>query len=93
MKTVFDDAFTLPESAWRTLTFRFVIFFAVMALLNEIAWRYLTRECDLTGTAVCDGEAVWVNIKIFGFTIVSVIFTAFQIPFIMKHDETASAGS
>ncbi len=31
--------FELPESAWRTLTWRWGLFFAGLALLNEIVWR------------------------------------------------------
>ena len=85
LKTVFDDAFSMPEGAWRTLTIRFIAFFVAMALLNEAAWRYLTRECDITGASACAGEAVWVNLKIFGFTLLSMVFTGLQIPFIMKH--------
>lgn len=85
MKTVFDEAFQMPDAAWRTLTIRFAVFFVVLAVLNEVAWRYLTRDCDLTGSVTCAGEPIWVNLKIFGFTALSMIFTGFQIPYIMKH--------
>lgn len=85
MKTVFDEAFQMPDGAWRTLTIRFSVFFVVMAILNEVAWRYLTRDCDLTGSVTCAGEPIWVNLKIFGFTALSMIFTGLQIPFIMKN--------
>jgi len=57
-----------------------------MAILNETAWRWLTRECDLLLADVkCAGEASWVNLKVFGFTILSVGYMALQIPFILKH--------
>ncbi len=45
MRTVFDGALHLPDDAWRTLTIRYSVFFAALALLNEIAWRWLTRDC------------------------------------------------
>ncbi len=93
LKTAFDGALQMNEAAWRTLTIRFIIFFAVMALLNEGLWRYLTRGCDITGTSECSTEAIWVNTKIFGYTLISMIFTGLQVPFIMKNsvepDETA----
>ncbi|MEO1135653.1 MAG: inner membrane-spanning protein YciB [Pseudomonadota bacterium] len=91
LKMVFDGALHMPDEAWKTLTRRYAVFFAVLALVNEIAWRYLMRDCDLTGGATCAGEKHWVNLKVFGFTIISLVFTAFQAPLIAKHmpDESA----
>ncbi|MEZ5893915.1 MAG: inner membrane-spanning protein YciB [Parvularculaceae bacterium] len=85
LRIVFDGALHLPEAAWVTLTKRYAVFFAVLAVANEIAWRWLTRDCDLTGGAVCAGEASWVQLKVFGFTIAGVLFTALQAPFLVKH--------
>ena len=45
MRTVFDGALTMPDHAWRTLTIRYSIFFASLAILNEVAWRWLTKDC------------------------------------------------
>ena len=45
MKTAFDGALHLPDAAWRTLTKRYAIFFASLGVLNEVAWRWLTRDC------------------------------------------------
>ncbi|MBY0423795.1 MAG: septation protein IspZ [Parvularculaceae bacterium] len=47
LKTLFDGALTLPEPAWRALTIRYAVFFVALAVANEIAWRYLTRDCAL----------------------------------------------
>ena len=86
LKTAFDEAVQLPDNAWRTLTIRFVIFFVAMALINEGAWRWLTRGCDISGEGgECAGEATWVNLKIFGFTLISMVFMGAQVPFLMKH--------
>ena len=85
LKILFDGALHLPDGAWKTLTKRYAIFFAVLALSNEVAWRYLMRDCDLGGDAGCAGEKHWVNLKVFGFTIVSLVFTGLQAPFIAKH--------
>lgn len=85
LKIIFDGALHLDDGAWRTLTKRYVVFFAVLAVANEIAWRYLMRDCDLSGLAACAGEKHWVNLKIFGFTAASLVFTGFQAPFIAKH--------
>ena len=84
----------MPDDAWRTLTKRYAIFFIALAILNEVAWRWLTRDCDLSGAAACAGEKHWVNLKVFGFTIISLVFTGFQAPFLAKHmPEDAKSGS
>ena len=105
LKVVFDGALQLPDDAWLVLTKRYAIFFAALAVGNEIAWRWLTKdcpaepavaaeagnwawlltECGVEQVAKCAGEANWVNLKVFGFTIVSLVFTAFQAPYIAKH--------
>jgi len=87
LKTLFDGALHMPDDAWRVLTKRYAVFFALLAIANEIAWRYLTRGCDLGAGAenVCPGEADWVNLKIWGFTTVNLIFALAQAPFISKH--------
>jgi intracellular septation protein len=86
LKTLFDGALHLPDDAWRTLTTRYSIFFAALALLNEIAWRYLARDCDLTSVgAACAGEKTWVNLKIWGFTALNLVFAVAQAPFLAKH--------
>ena len=85
MKTVFDGALHLPDDAWMTLTKRYAIFFVALAVGNEIAWRHFMRDCDLSGEAACGGEKYWVNLKVFGFTLISLIFTGLQAPLIAKH--------
>ncbi len=87
LRSLFDGALHLPEDAWRILTKRYVVFFAVLGLANEIAWRWLTRDCDLTGGGACAGEAQWVNLKIWGFTAVNVLFAISQAPFLAHHTQ------
>lgn len=89
LKTLFDGALHLSDKAWLVLTKRYAIFFAVLAVLNEIAWRYLMRECDLSAGAACSGEPVWVNLKVFGFTALNLVFAGLQAPFLMKHAQEA----
>ena len=85
LKTLFDGALHMNEDAWRTLTQRYAGFFVVLALANEVAWRWLTRDCDLAGGAACAGEAAWVNLKVFGFTAANIVFAGIHAPFIAKH--------
>ncbi len=92
LKTLFDGALQLPDDAWRVLTKRYAAFFVALAAANEIAWRWLMRDCDLSANGACAGEPVWVNLKVFGFTIVNLIFAGLQAPFLMKHASDTPGG-
>jgi len=48
------------------------VFFFAMAILNEIIWRNFS-------------ETFWTSFKVFGFLPLTVVFTAFQIPFLTKY--------
>src|ERR1700759_1918047 len=64
---MFDQMFNLTPQGWRILTLRWAIFFAGMAVLNEIIWR--TQSTDF-----------WVNFKVFGGTPITMIFAIAQMP-------------
>ncbi|MEQ1930905.1 MAG: inner membrane-spanning protein YciB [Parvularculaceae bacterium] len=85
LKTLFDGAIHMDDGAWRTLTKRFVGCFAILALTNEIAWRWLMRDCDFAAGARCPGEPTWVNLKVWGFTAVYILFCISQAPFLARH--------
>lgn len=91
LRTLFDGALHLPEDAWRVLTKRYVVFFVLLAVANEVAWRWLTRDCDINGGGACAGEGQWVNLKIWGFTAINLLFAIAQAPFLARHvQETGS---
>ena len=72
LKPLFGGAIDMPDKAWRTLTLRFVLFFLVSAVLNEVVWR--TQSTDF-----------WVNFKVFGLMGFTMIFIVSQMPFINKN--------
>ncbi len=72
LKPLMSAAWQLTDQGWNTLTFRFGVFFAVMAVINEFVWR--TQSTDF-----------WVNYKIFGALILTLAFTASQAPLIMRY--------
>jgi intracellular septation protein len=71
LKMLLSAAWQLTEQGWRTLTYRFGLFFVVMTVLNEVVWR--TQSTDF-----------WVNYKLFGTIVLTLAFTAFQAPLIMR---------
>lgn len=85
LKAAFDGALNLPESAWATLTKRYAIFFAALAIGHEILWRWLMHGCDYNAGPACPGEPIWVQAKLFGFTTINIVFAAAQGPFLVKH--------
>ncbi|MBK9081147.1 MAG: septation protein A [Rhizobiales bacterium] len=70
---VLDSVLHLTEEGWRKLTFRWGLFFFVLAALNEIVWR-------------TQSESFWVNFKVFGVMPLTLIFALTQTPLILKHE-------
>ncbi len=72
LKPLLQSAWRLSDRGWYLITWRFALFFAAMAVLNEIVWRNFSTE-------------IWVNFKIFGILALTFVFTAFQVPLITRH--------
>lgn len=69
---VFDSVFKLTDEGWRRLTFRWGVFFFVLAIINEIVWRNFSTD-------------FWVSFKVFGFMPITLVFTLAQMPLITKY--------
>jgi intracellular septation protein len=76
--TVFDSVFNLTDEGWRRLTWRWAIFFFVLAVLNEIVWRTQTTD-------------VWVSFKVFGVVPLTFLFGALQYPLLTKYEAKPEA--
>ncbi|MGV1013785.1 MAG: septation protein A [Methyloceanibacter sp.] len=76
LELLFGPVFKLSEEGWRKLTFRWVLFFIVMAVLNEIVWRNFSTD-------------FWVSFKVFGFLPLTFLFTLLQLPLIQRYGELA----
>lgn len=77
---VFDSVFRLDDAGWRKLTFRWGLFFFVLAVLNEVIWRNFSTD-------------FWVSFKVFGIMPLTVLFTLSQMPLIQRHALPEQAGS
>lgn len=76
---LFDQVFNLTPQGWRLLTIRWAVFFAFMAVLNEIIWR--TQSTDF-----------WVAFKAFGAVPLTAVFAMAQMPLVKRYQiEDASA--
>jgi len=72
LKLVLGAAWPMDETGWRRLTFRYGIFFAAMAGLNEVVWR--TQSTDF-----------WVAFKVFGLMGMTLLFALSQAPLMSRH--------
>src|ERR1700730_12802630 len=72
LAVAFDQMFNLTPQGWRILTWRWALFFAAMAVLNEVIWR--TQSTDF-----------WVNFKLFGVTPLVMIFAMTQMPLTKRY--------
>ncbi len=80
LKPLFEVAFQLTDEGWRTLTLRWGLFFVAMAALNEVIWRSMSTDD-------------WVNLKVFGFLPLSVLFALLQLPLIRRTATRLGDGS
>jgi intracellular septation protein len=69
---LFDQMFNLTPHGWRILTFRWALFFAAMAVLNEVIWR--TQSTDF-----------WVGFKALGVIPITMGFAILQMPLIKRY--------
>ncbi len=71
-KLMFAEVYKLPEKAWRTLAFRWGIFFLFLAVLNEYIWRNYSVK-------------FWTDFKLIGMLPITLVFTMLNMPLLMKH--------
>ncbi|WP_298967800.1 septation protein A [uncultured Methylobacterium sp.] len=76
LSIVLDSVFDLDEEGWRKLTFRWGLFFFVLAALNEIVWRTQTTD-------------FWVSFKVFGIMPLTILFALAQTPLLLRHERKA----
>ena len=68
----------LTPVGWRKLTRNWAIFFAFMAVLNEVVWRHSTWD-------------FWVGFKLWGAMPLTIGFAIANIPMLLKHGLNAEA--
>lgn len=61
LRAVMGEALPMQEAGWRILTARLALFFAGLAVANEIVWRLMS-------------DTFWVNFKTFGLPVLIFVF-------------------
>ncbi|MEA1071267.1 septation protein A [Sphingomonas sp. LY160] len=76
LKSVLGSAYPgLDEDGWRKLTRNWAIFFAVMAVFNEIVWRNSTTD-------------FWIGFKLWGAIPATLLFAFANVPMLIRHGLT-----
>ena len=69
---VLDSGFQLDAEGWKKLTFRWGVFFFVLAAINEVVWRTQTTD-------------FWVAFKVWGVMPLTMGFALAQTPMMVRH--------
>jgi intracellular septation protein len=72
LKLVLGEVMQLKDEGWRLLTVRWMGFFLVLALLNEVVWRNFSTD-------------TWVSFKSFGIMPLTFFFMMSQVTLILKY--------
>jgi intracellular septation protein len=80
LKIVFGDVMRLTEEGWRILTVRWALFFVLLAILNEVMWRFFSTD-------------TWVAFKVFGIMPLTFVFALAQIGVLKKYEDTTSGSA
>ena len=74
LKSLLGGNINLPDTYWILLTKRFTNYFIIMAIINEIVWRNFS-------------ENFWVNYKLFGSMLITLVFIISQARYIMQYSK------
>lgn len=72
LQNLFGAALQLDAAGWRAMTVRWSLFFVALAVLNEYVWRNFSTD-------------MWVNLKVFGFAPLTIVFALLQSGLIRRH--------
>lgn len=73
LRYLFGEVFRLQDEGWRILTFRWACFFVVLAVLNEIVWRFFSND-------------FWIGFKLFGVMPLTLVFAVAQVGLLKRYE-------
>lgn len=79
LRALMGHTLSLDRQGWHILTRRWTLFFVALGILNELARHTLSTD-------------LWVQLKVFGFVSLTLVFMGLQIPLLRRHqaDDTGS---
>lgn len=92
-QALFGSIYSMPERIWTILAIRWALFFACLALLNEVLWRHITDSAAdpafmeaarwFAGFEIT--ESFWVNFRFWGTYPIFFVFVLLNVPITLKH--------
>ena len=81
LRYVFGDVYKLEPKGWFVLTWRWGVFFFVLAALNEIVW----RGADAMIADPTAASDLWVAFKVWGIMPLTIVFSMLQLPVLKRY--------
>lgn len=81
LKYVFGEVYHLQPKGWQVMTMRWGLFFFLLALLNEVAWRG-------SGAFFADaaaGDKFYAGFKLWAVMPITIVFSMLQLPLLTKY--------
>lgn len=78
LRYLMDEIIPMRREGWMKFTRRFVLFYILLAILNEIVWRVY-------------GTDTWVDFRTFVLPLANVAFVMAQVPLFQKYSSAESA--
>ncbi len=75
LKYLMDELIPMRDEGWMKFTVRFVVFYIILAITNELVWRIY-------------GTDVWVNFRTFVLPVANIVFIMAQVPLFQRYGET-----
>ena len=72
LKPIFGAAFRLTEEGWRRLTMRWALFFFLLAVINEVMWRFFSTD-------------TWIASKMLLSFPLTMVFAVLQVPLLRRY--------
>ncbi|MEO0999330.1 MAG: septation protein A [Pseudomonadota bacterium] len=72
LEYLMGEMMPLDPEGWRKFTLRFAVFFAILAVLNEVVWRSVSTD-------------MWVNFRTFVLPVATFAFVMSQMPMLSRH--------
>lgn len=80
LRYLLDEMIPMQPEGWMKFTKRFVVFYLVLAVVNEVVWRVW-------------GTDVWVNFRTFALPAANFAFIMAQVPLFQRHAVTEKPGA
>ena len=88
-KRLFGSIYSMPDHAWVMLGIRWALFFAFLAVLNEVMWRHIVDAGVPESVRWFSGleltEGFWVNFRFFGTFPLFFVFVLANVPLTLKY--------